>query len=54
MMLSDALRSHKGMQNKTVSIMALPEGFGIQEREEPIWHSFDLDAEAIVKTIRDL
>jgi 1-deoxy-D-xylulose-5-phosphate synthase len=54
MMLSDTLRPYDVMKNKTVSVLALPEGFGIQDRAEPIWHSFGLDAEGIVKRILSL
>lgn len=51
MMLSDALASHDVMQNKEVTVMALRDSFGIQEKHEPIRHSFGLDADAIVAVL---
>ena len=51
MMLSAALANYEVMQNKTVTIKALGEHFAIQTRNEPIWKSFGLDADAIVSDI---
>ncbi|MBQ9132224.1 MAG: 1-deoxy-D-xylulose-5-phosphate synthase, partial [Clostridia bacterium] len=51
MMLSKALEPFDRMRNKTVRIMALKDDFGIQERNEPIWRSFGLDQESIVRTV---
>lgn len=51
MLLSDALSDCPAMQNKTTSIIALPDGFGVQSADEPIRHSFGLDAEAIVRNV---
>ena len=48
MMLSAALASHKVMENKSVTVKALGEHFAIQTANEPIWHSFGLDAEGII------
>lgn len=51
MMLSDALAGYEAMQNKAVEIMALDDGFGMQERNEPILVSVGLDAKSIVERI---
>ncbi len=53
MMLSDALSTHSVMKNKTVKVMALCDGFGIQEKHEPIRHSFGLDADALVEVLTE-
>jgi len=54
MMLSDALSKHEIMQNKTVSIMATEDSFGIQVQKEPIWKTVGLDRDSIVTTIFNL
>jgi 1-deoxy-D-xylulose-5-phosphate synthase len=51
MMLADALVGYEAMQNKTVEILALEDSFGVQDKHEPIWRSFGLDAESIVRKI---
>ncbi len=51
MMLSEQLLKHAYMKNKTISIMALEDSFGIQERKEPIWRSVGLDCDAIIKEL---
>jgi 1-deoxy-D-xylulose-5-phosphate synthase len=51
MMLSDALAGYEKMHNKVVGIMALEDSFGIQDKHEPILHSFGLDADSIVQKI---
>ena len=51
MMLSDALSSYEIMNNKTVSVMALRDSFGVQEKHEPIYRSCGLDWESIVQTL---
>ncbi len=51
MMLSKAMEADAKMKNKTVSIMALRDDFGIQTRPEPILHSVGLDAESIVRNL---
>ena len=51
MNLSAALSSHKAMQNKTVSIKALEDTFAVQEKDEPIWRSFALDCDSIVREL---
>ena len=48
MLLSDALSTHSRMQGKDVRILALKDQFAIQEKDEPIWHSFGLDRDAIL------
>jgi deoxyxylulose-5-phosphate synthase len=48
MNLSAALATYDVMQNKTVFIKALDDHFAIQTKNEPIWHSFGLDCDAIV------
>ena len=53
MMLSAALADKKEMQNKPVSIKALGEHFAVQTQNEPIWHSFHLDADSILREILD-
>ena len=51
MMLSNALCGEEVMQNKTTKIKALDNHFAIQTQNEPIWHSFDLDADAIARDV---
>lgn len=51
MMLSDALSHYEIMQNKAVSVMAVDDNFGIQERSEPILKTVGLDRDSIVKII---
>ncbi|MBQ7336413.1 MAG: 1-deoxy-D-xylulose-5-phosphate synthase [Clostridia bacterium] len=51
MMLSDVLKTKQKMQNKTVRILALEDHFAIQERDEPIWESVGLDADAVADII---
>ncbi len=53
MLLSDALKPYSVMMNKTISIMALKDEFGIQEKDEPILASVGLDSNAIVREILD-
>lgn len=51
MNLSSALADYDVMQNKRVIIKALGEHFAIQTKDDPIWKSFDLDADSIVRDI---
>ena len=53
MMLSEALAGEDVMQNKTVKIKALNNHFAIQTQNEPIWQSFNLDADAIARDVLD-
>ena len=53
MMLSDALSRYDRMQNKSISIMAIDDNFGVQERLEPILKTVGLDRESIVKVIME-
>ena len=51
MNLSSALSGYEVMQNKTVIIKALGDHFAIQTQNEPIWKSFLLDCDSIVRDI---
>ena len=51
MMLSETLAGEDVMQNKTVKIKALDNHFAIQTQNEPIWQSFNLDADAIARDV---
>ena len=51
MNLSAALSGYETMQNKRVTIKALSDHFAIQTHDEPIWKSFDLDCDSIVRDI---
>ena len=51
MNLSAALSGYETMQNKRVTIKALSDHFAIQTQDEPIWKSFDLDCDSIVRDI---
>ena len=51
MNLSSALSGHEVMKNKTVTIKALGDHFAIQTQNEPIWKSFGLDCDSIVRDI---
>ena len=48
MNLAAALANYAIMQNKTASIKALDDHFAIQTKDEPIFHSFGLDCDAIL------
>lgn len=52
MMLSEALSDYDVMKNKRVEIIALDDSFGIQDKNEPIFASFGMDAESIAKKIK--
>ncbi len=51
MLLSDALAAYDSMKDKQMDIIALDECFGIQERHEPIYASFGMDAASIADRI---
>ena len=51
MNLSSALSGYEVLQNKTVIIKALGDHFAIQTQNEPIWKSFLLDCDSIVRDI---
>ena len=51
MTLCAALSDHDVMQNKTVTVKALDGHFAIQTQNEPIWKSFGLDCDGIVRDI---
>ena len=51
MLLSDALSPMEIMKNKTVSVMALKNEFGIQEKNEPILSEVGLDSDSIIRTV---
>ena len=51
MNLSSALSGYEVMQNKTVIIKALGDHFAIQTQNEPIWKSFLLDCDSIVRDV---
>ena len=51
MNLSAALANCEVMQNKTVIVKALDDHFAIQTQNEPIWKSFSLDCDSIVRDI---
>ena len=53
MLLSDVMATASIMQNKTVRVMALRDSFGIQERTEPIHHSFALDCDALILALTE-
>ncbi len=53
MMLSDALSGYDVMQNKAKRFIALDNSFGVQDKHEPIFASFGMDAQAIVKKIME-
>ncbi|MBQ9785182.1 MAG: 1-deoxy-D-xylulose-5-phosphate synthase [Clostridia bacterium] len=49
MMLSDALRVHDVMQNKTVRILAAKDDFVIQDKAESIWKTAHVDCDEIIR-----
>ncbi len=51
MNLSAALANGDILQNKSVTIKALDDHFAIQTEDEPIWKSFGLDCDGIVRDI---
>ena len=51
MNLSSALSGYEVMQNKMVIIKALSDHFAIQTQNEPIWKSFLLDCDSIVRDV---
>ena len=51
MNLSVALADSNAMKNKGIAIKALNDGFAIQTENEPIWKSFGLDCDGIVRDI---
>ena len=51
MNLSVALADYDVMQNKSVVVKALDDHFAIQTEDEPIWKSFGLDCDSIVRDI---
>ncbi len=51
MTLSAALADYDVMQNKTVTVKALDDHFAIQTENEPIWKSFGIDCEGIMRDI---
>lgn len=51
MNLSSALSGYEVMQNKMVIIKALGDHFAIQTQNEPIWKSFLLDCDSIVRDV---
>ena len=51
MNLSVALADSNVMKNKSIAIKALNDGFAIQTENEPIWKSFGLDCDGIVRDI---
>ncbi len=51
MNLSAALYNYAVMQNKTVTVKAIDDHFAIQTEDEPIWKSFGLDCDGIVRDI---
>lgn len=53
MLLSQALSVYPKMKNKSVQFIALDDQFGIQTESEPIWKSFGMDCDGIVKVILD-
>ena len=52
MMLSEALSAYDVMKNKRIKVIALDESFGVQDKHEPIFASFGMDAKSIVKRIK--
>lgn len=54
MMLSDSLAGYEIMKNKKVSIMALDDNFGIQDKDEPIYKTVHLSADDIAAEIKAL
>ena len=54
MMLSDTLRRHPDFDGRELSVIAVDDNFVIQERDEPIRRSAEVDAEAIAKRVYDL
>ena len=53
MMLSGALAPHGVMENKNKRFIALDNSFAIQDKHEPIFASFGMDARSIVEKIID-
>ncbi len=51
MLLFDALKDQRKLQNKSVRALALNDEFGVQERDEPIWKSVGVDRESIVRAV---
>ncbi len=51
MTLSAVLANYDVMKNKTVTVTALADHFAIQTKDEPIWKSFGLDCDSIVRDI---
>jgi len=51
MMLSDALRRHPRFDGRELSVVAVEDNFVIQERDEPIRRSAEVDAEAIAARV---
>ena len=49
MLLSEKLAAYDVMKNKRTQIIALDESFGIQDKHEPIWKSFGMDAESVAE-----
>ena len=51
MLLSDAFTSLNAMRDKQIDVIALDESFGIQDKNEPIFASFGMDAQSIANKI---
>ena len=54
MMLSDALHRHPRFDGRELSVVAVEDNFVIQERDEPIRRSAEVDAEAIANRVAAL
>ncbi len=52
MMLSDAMADMEIMKDKRTVILGTDQSFAVQERDEPIWKTAGVDAESILKILK--